>query len=127
MQPYKINALNSVVFIVCGLAGFISHYVSLNEYEPTCLIPFVLGVLLLVMTPGMRSGSVTISRVVTVLTFVFGVIVLLMLFWSMGSDKVTARRMLLLTVIALSSFASFGMYLNDWIESRKQSNGFTNH
>lgn len=118
MRPFKINLLNSFVFIFCGLIGFISHYVLYGDYQQDALIPFVLGTLLLVMTPYMRMGSVVISRIVTWLTFLFGIIVLLLLLDSMGSDKATARNMILLTVIALSCFSSFGLYLNKWMTER---------
>lgn len=120
MQPYKVNFLNSLVFIICGLIGFISHYVAMGEYHQTALIPFVLGMLLMVMTPGLKSGNIVISRLVTGLTLLFGIIVLLMLVMRMGSDKVTARRMILLSIIALSSFASLGAYLNKWVKERKK-------
>ena len=120
MQPFRINLINSLVFIVCGIIGFTSHYVTLGNYEQTALIPCVLGTLLLVMTPSMKSGSVVISRVVTVLTLLFGIVVFILLLTGMGSDKVTARRMILLTVIALSNFSSLGLYLNSWMEERKK-------
>ncbi len=118
--PYKINILNSLVFIGCGLVGFIAHYLRLGDYQQNALIPFVLGVLLLVMTPSLKSGSAVITKVVTVLTLLFGIIVLALLVQNMGSDQASARRMILLTIIALSSFASFGMYLNIWMEERRK-------
>lgn len=118
-QPYKVNALNSLVFIICGLAGFIAHYFQLGDYQQTALIPFVLGTLLLVMTPGMKSGNTIIRTAVMVLTFLFGIIVFGMLLKCVGKDVASARKMILLTVIALSCFASFGVYLNNWVEERK--------
>ena len=120
MPPYKINFLNALVFIVCGMIAFFTHYIKLGGFHQTSLIPFVLGLLLMVMTPVMKSGSVLVSRAVTLLTLLFGVIVAAMLMMNMGSDKVTARKMILLTVMALSSFGSFGIYLNDWMEERKR-------
>ena len=118
-QSYKINVLNSLVFIVCGLIGFLAHYLQWGDYQQTALIPFVLGILLLVMTPGMKSGNTIIRRAVFVLTFVFGVIVSGMLIECSGNDATSARKMILLAVIALSCFASFGVYLNNWMEERK--------
>jgi hypothetical protein len=120
MRPFKINFLNSLVFILCGVAGFVSHYAVYSSYNQQTLIPVVLGMLLLVMTPYMRTGSRVISRIVTLLTLIFGIIVLLMLFTCMGSDKVTARRMIILTIIALSSFASLGLYLSTWVAERRK-------
>ena len=121
-QSYKINALNALVFIVCGLIGFLAHYLQWGDYQQAALIPFVLGILLLVMTPGMKSGNMIIRSVVVGLTFIFGVIVCGMLIKCSGSDVTSARKMILLTVIALSCFASFGVYLNNWIEQRKKRN-----
>ena len=120
MRPYHINTLNSLVFIVCGLIGFIAHYVKLGDYQQDALIPFVLGLLLLVMTPSLKNGSAVIGKVVMALTLVFGVIVLWLLLSNMGDDKTSARKMILLTVIAVSCFASFGMYLNNWMVERKK-------
>lgn len=120
MPPsYKINVLNAAVFIVCGLIGFLAHYLQWGDYQQTALIPFVLGVLLLVMTPGMKSGTGVVYTAVIILTFIFGVIVSGMLIKLSGSDTTSARKMILLTIIALSSFASFGVYINNWLEQRK--------
>lgn len=119
-HPYKINIFNSFVFMSCGLVGFVLHYVKLGDYEQTALIPFVLGVLLLVMTPGMKSGIAIIRKTVIVLTFIFGVVVLVMLVRNMGNDEASARKMILLAIIALSSFYSFGIYLNNWMEERRR-------
>ncbi len=121
MPQHRVNFLNSLVFIACGIFGFLSHYFNLGEYEQATLIPFVLGILLLVMTPSIKNGSVVIKKVVTALTFVFGSIVLYLLFKNMGSDQNSARKMIVLTLIALSSFASFGLYLSNWIDEKKKN------
>lgn len=118
-QSYKINALNASVFIICGLIGFLAHYLQWGDYQQTALIPFVLGILLLVMTPGMKSGTGVVYTAVIALTFIFGVIVSGMLIKLSGSDSTSARKMILLTIIALSCFASFAVYLNNWMEQRK--------
>jgi len=120
MQSYKINLINSLVFIICGLIGFISHYVIIGDYQQAALIPCVLGTLLLVMTPSMRNGNKLINRVVTALTLLVGIIVLVSLFAGAGSGHTTARRMILLAVIALSSFSSLVWYLNNWMAQRKK-------
>lgn len=119
-QPYKVNALNALVFILCGLIGFLAHYLQLGDYQQTALIPFVLGMLLLVLTPGMKSGNSLIRKAVMALTFLFGVVVAVMLVKCMGKDAASARKMIVLTVIALSCFTSFGVYLNNWVEEKKQ-------
>lgn len=118
-QSYKINALNSLVFIVCGLIGFLAHYLQWGDYQQAALIPFVLGILLLVMTPAMKSGNTVVRWAVVALTLLFGVIVSCMLIQCSGSDTTSARKMILLAVIALSCFASFGVYLNNWMEEKK--------
>ena len=115
---YKVNIANSFVFILCGLMGFLLHYFQVGNYQQAALIPFILGLLLLVMTPGIKSGNKIICRVVMVLTFIFGSIVLAMLIINMGSDEASARKMILLTLIALSSFASFGFYLSKTIPKK---------
>jgi hypothetical protein len=121
MPSYKINLINSLVFISCGLIGFISHYVILGGYQQATLIPCILGTLLLVMTPSMRNGNKLINRVVTALTLLFGTIVLVSLLTGSGNGNATARRIVLLAIIAISSFTSLVWYLNNWmLQKRKQ-------
>ncbi|GIV33896.1 MAG: hypothetical protein KatS3mg031_1431 [Chitinophagales bacterium] len=121
MSPYKINLINSLVFISCGIFGFASHYLKLGEYQQEALIPLVLGLLLLVMTPGLRAGNVVIRKLVSFLTLLFGIIVLYLLIKSVGTDQSSARKMIVLTLIALSCFASFGVYLSSWIAEKKKN------
>jgi peptidoglycan/LPS O-acetylase OafA/YrhL len=120
-QSYKVNVINSLVFIVCSLIGFLAHYLQWGNYTQTALIPFVLGMLLLVMTPGMKSGNKLIRTAVVTLTLIFGLIVLVMLVNTAGNDKTSARKTILLTVIALSCFISFGIYLNNWKQEKRKT------
>ena len=121
MQSYKINLINSLVFIICGIIGFIAHYIVQGGYEQSALIPCVLGMLLLVMTPSVKNGSLIIGRTVIGLTFLFGVIVLVMLIINIGSSKVTTLMAVLLILIALSSFCSLVFYLNNWMDQKKKA------
>lgn len=120
MQPYKINLINSLVFIACGIIGFISHYVILGGYQQSTLIPCILGTLLLVMTPPMRNGNILISKLVAALTLFFGIVVLTILITNAATDNVTARRIILLGIIAASSFLSLAWYLNNWMAQRQR-------
>ncbi len=120
MQSYKINLINSLVFIICGMIGFISHYARLGDYQQATLIPCILGTLLLVMTPPMRNGNILIGKLVTALTLFFGIVVLAILITNATGNSVTARRIILLAIIALSSFSSLAWYLNNWMVQKKK-------
>lgn len=113
---YKINLFNALVFMACGIGGFIGRYMEKGDFQPTALIPTVLGLLLLVMTPGMKSENKVITRVVILLTLVFGVFIGSMFFKEAALSPLTLK-VTIFGIITVSSFVSFVLYV---ILSRKE-------
>ena len=119
-HPYKVNIFNSIVLIGCGLGGFIGRYLALTDYQPTALIPFVLGVLLLVMTPGLKSENKIIIMVVVGLTLIFGIVISAMIVGELHGGNSNFRKITVFAIIAVSSFVSLILYLTQYRAHRKE-------
>ena len=64
MNAYSANLLNAATLIVMGLWG----YLASDSPSPTALIPAIGGVLLLLMSKGVKTENKVIAHVAVVLT-----------------------------------------------------------
>ncbi|MCE3008924.1 MAG: hypothetical protein LW884_11345 [Bacteroidetes bacterium] len=118
-KPYLANLACAALLILAGLYSYLS-----NESRPgTALIGPVFGLLLLVLTPGLKRENKVVAHLVVVLTLLFGLMSLYMGFLKApkpGIDPDTlARRNLVFAAFAIACFGAMVVYVLGFIQKRK--------
>jgi hypothetical protein len=126
--PHLVNAITAAILILVGLYSFSSN----PNHPPTALIGPAVGVLLLILTPGVKSNNRVVAHVVVGLTFLFGLLSLF--FWVKGlanggdtgrnvdinSLAEAQRRGFVFFTMAISCFIAVAFYVAGFIAKRKE-------
>ncbi len=117
-QPHLINFITAFVLVCAGLFSYFSNPLR----PPTALIGVGLGLILLAMTPGLKSNNKIIAHVVVVLTLVFAIMTASMALKSRTEPDLEKRnrRLMVFGVMSLTCFAATGFYVAGFIDKRKQ-------
>ena len=119
MNPYKSNLLNSITLIIFGLWSGSSFLFSCGvEGSMTSLIPCIFGIILLVLSPGLKKENKAIAHIVVLLT----ILIFLSLFMPLNgaisrSDSMAVIRISLMLVTSIIALYTF---IKSFIDARKQ-------
>ena len=113
MNAATANIINGLVLIAMGLWG----YFSSSTPSMTALIPVGFGVVLLLLTPGVKSENKVIAHIAVLLTL----LVLLMIAGMVLPKSITIGGMRLLRTIAmiLSGVLAMVAFIRSFIAARK--------
>ncbi len=118
-KPHLVNIITALVVILAGVYAYLS-----NDKRPVSALiaPGIFGFLLLIMTPGVKSGNKIIAHVVVVLTLVFGLFTGFQAIKSMDfPDKETGeRRVKVFSIMSLACLTATGFYVAGFIDKRKE-------
>jgi len=109
MKPFQANLINAVILIGLGLWG----YFSSESPSPTALIAPISGVLLLLMTSGIRKENKVIAHIAVVLTLLLFVALFMPLMRQTGLPKMRIGVMMFSCLVALAVF------IKSFIDARK--------
>ena len=109
MKPFQANIVNALVLIGLGLWG----YLSSTDPSPTALIAPISGVLLLAMTPGVRTENKVIAHIAVLLTLLLLVALFMPFMAREGIAKMRVGIMMFSCLIALVVF------IKSFIDARK--------
>lgn len=114
MKPYLINLFNAIVLVILGSWA----YLTSDTPSVTSLIPVIVGIILIAITPGFKNGNRVLAHIAVVLTFVilFGLIKPLSGAIS-RSDAVGIVRVL---IMIISSLIAMIVFIKSFIVARKQ-------
>jgi hypothetical protein len=114
MKSYHINGLNAITLIVMGLIGYLGSASPSN----TALIPVAAGVLLLVLTKGLKIENKTIAHIVVALTL----LMLIALFKPLSGAISRNNHGAVLRVLAMMITCSIALvfYAKSFINARKK-------
>lgn len=115
MNAYKANLLNAVVLIVMGLWG----YFASENPSPTAFIPVAFGLILGLMSPGVKNENKIIAHLVVVLTLL---IIIAMAAMPLKRALTEANNMAILRigVMLLTSVIAMVYFIKSFIDARKK-------
>jgi len=113
MKPFFANLIFGILLIVVSLWGY---YVS-ESPSATAFIPVGLGVLLLVLTPGMKNENKVIAHFVVVLTLVVIIALIMPLRGALNRNDTFA----IIRVLIMMGWGIFALavYIKSFIDARK--------
>ena len=113
MNATTANLINSIVLIAMGLWGYFSSVTP----SPTALIPVGFGVVLLMLTSGVKKENKVIAHVAVLLTL----LILLMIGGMVLPKSINIGGMRLLRTIAmlLSGILAMVMFVRSFIDAKK--------
>jgi len=116
MSPYKATLLNSVTLIILGLWGAYP-YLFLTTGSPTSLIPLFFGIILLILSSGLKKENKIIAHIVVLLTF----IILVSLFMPLKGAiaRSDSMAMIRVTMMLLFSLLALLTFIKSFIDARK--------
>ena len=115
-KPYQISAFNAISLILIGGYG----YLQSETPSPTALIPVVIGLILLVLNPGVKKENKVVAHIAVLLTLIILFGLLMPLNAAIGrSDNFAALRVLFMLLTTLLAIVSF---VKSFIEARKNNN-----
>lgn len=113
MNSYVANLLNAVVLIAMALWG----YLSSETPSMTALIPVAFGLILLLMSPGVKKQNKIIAHVAVVLTLLILVSLIKPLTGAMGrGDNMATLRV---GAMILTSLLAMIFFVKSFIDARK--------
>ncbi len=116
MKPYISNFINAIFLI--GLSSW--GYFSSENPSKTALIPAIIGIILLVCTPGVKKENKVIAHVAVLLTFIVLLGLVKPLLGALERDNnlavIRVCIMMFTTVFALITF------IRNFIDVRKKRN-----
>ncbi len=112
MKPYIINLINALILIILGTWG----YLASETPSITALIPVLIGVILIVITPGFRIGNRIWVHVAVVLTFLVLVGLVKPLLGVIGREDYLGLARVL--AMMFSSLFAFLVFLKSFINAR---------
>ena len=110
MKPFQANLINAVILIGLGLWG----YFGSETPSPTALIAPAFGVLLLLMTPGLRKENKIIAHIVVVLTLLL--LIALVKPLTGDGDQLAKMRV---GVMMFSCLVATAVFIKSFIDARK--------
>ena len=118
MNAFTANLLNSIVLIAMGLWG----YFSSENPSMTAMIPVIFGVILLLMSQGIKKENKIISHVVVVLTLLILISLFKPLSGAMGrADNMATIRVGLMILTCIIAMVFFIKNFIDAKKARSQS------
>ncbi|MBL31106.1 MAG: hypothetical protein CMP62_00035 [Flavobacteriales bacterium] len=119
MNPYKSNFLNSLVLIFLGAWGASPFLFSAGTSGSlTSLIPFVFGIILLILGAGLKKENKTIAHLVVLFTLMIFVSLFMPLNGALDrSDTIATIRILIMLLTSLLALITF---IQSFIEARKK-------
>jgi uncharacterized membrane protein (UPF0136 family) len=111
MNAHIANLLNAVVLIGMGLWGY------MEKSAPTALIPVFFGVILVVMSQGVKNENKAQAHVAVIVTLVALLGVLKPFFGALGKDDMIAKVRTGLMV--LTGIISMVYFIRNFIAARK--------
>jgi hypothetical protein len=104
MKPYLASVVNAIVLVLFGLWG----YFGSDDPSLTALIPVAAGIILLLLSPGLRKENRTVAHISVIFTF----LVLVALFKPLTgaierSDSFAVIRVLIMIASTLMALVVF--------------------
>ena len=120
-KPGTVNFIYSLFLVAIGLTGFILSYMETGDLQFTALIPFLFGIVLLLLTRGISRQSKSISHVAVLLTLFLAVFTLIMFITSFGNGFIITRKGIIFSLIIIFSFLVLTIYVIRFIRISKSS------
>ena len=113
MNAYVANVLNAVVLIGMSLWG----YLSSESPSATALIPVAFGIILLILSNGVKKENKIVAHVAVVLTLLILISLFKPLSAALGrSDNMAMMR---LAVMIVTSLIAMIYFIKSFIDARK--------
>lgn len=112
MKAYIVNLVNAIILIILGSWG----YLASETPSLTALIPVLIGVILVLITSGFRSGHRIWVHVAVALTFLVLVGLVKPLLGVIGREDTLGLARVL--VMMFSSLFAFLVFLKSFINAR---------
>lgn len=115
---YRVNVLYSILIIVVGITGLFARYLEQGDWQFTSLIPAGFGVILLMLTPGMKNHNRIAAHLVVLLTFLLTVMVAVMLIKNLNGGSGLSRKVVLFLIILAGSIVAMYFYIASFVKAR---------
>ena len=116
MKPFQASIIHAIVLVAFGLWG----YIASEDPSLTALIPLATGVVLLLLSPGLRKENRIIAHIVVILTFLILIALIMPLSGSIErSDTPGVVRVL---VMMIASVMALAIFIKSFIDARRERN-----
>jgi uncharacterized membrane protein len=105
-EAYQVNKVYSIILMLAGAFGFVSRYIELGDVQFTALIPFFMGFILLLCTPGIKKENPVIGHLAGVLTLVLVIMSLVMLSKGLVTDGAWGKKQWIFLVVIIGGIWS---------------------
>lgn len=109
MRPYQANLINAIILIALGLWAFLTNM----DGSKTQLIAPAFGLVLLLMSPGVKKENKAVAHIVVVLTLLLFIALFRPFMNATGLPKMRVGIMLFSCLVALAVF------IKSFIDARK--------
>jgi len=114
MKPYQITVVNSISLIVMGLWG----YFGSQNPSFTSLIPVFAGIILIVLTRGIKNANKTIAHISVIFTLLVLIALIKPLSGSLSrNDHAAIARVIVMMITCVLSLV---IYIKSFIDVRRQ-------
>lgn len=114
MKPFIFTLVNAITLVVMGLWG----YFSSNDPSVTAFIPVAAGVVLLILSAGIRNQNRHVAHAAVILTLILFIALFKPLSGSLSRhDSAAIARII---IMMFTSLLSLAFYIRSFIEARKQ-------
>jgi hypothetical protein len=113
MKPFQINIINAITLMAMGLWG----YFSSETPSITALIPVFSGILLLVLTKGLKNANKLIAHVTVILTFAVLIALIKPLFGGFSRNDTAAIVRVL--IMMLTCTLALIVFIKSFMDARK--------
>ena len=114
MKPYQASILNAIILMAFGLWG----YFASEDPSVTALIPVAVGVVLLLLNPGLRRQNRAIAHIVVILTLLIFIALIMPLKGSIERSD-TPGLVRVLVMMATSALAMV-YFVKSFVDARKE-------
>jgi hypothetical protein len=115
MKPYLINLFNAIVLIILGSWA----YLTSDTPSVSSLIPAMVGIILITITPGFKNGNRVLAHIAVGLTFVILIGLVKPLTGAISrSDSLGIARVI---IMIISSLIALTFFIKSFIEARRSS------
>lgn len=114
MKPYQASLLNAIILVAFGLWG----YFASEDPSLTALIPVAVGVVLLLLGPGLRRQNRTIAHIVVVLTLL--ILLALIKPLSGSFERSDTPAMVRVLVMMATSALAMVYFIKSFVDARRE-------
>ena len=114
MKAHIASLINAILLIGLGLWG----YLGSDTPSVTALIPVIIGVLLLVMNPGVKKENKIIAHIAVLLTLIILFGLIMPLRGALGRDDNGA--VIRVVIMMLSTLLAMVSFVRSFIDARKK-------